>query len=115
MRKTYRILSGVILITGLSISSLIYLKAVENDPEGNMGIPPELDPANSKMYIHDLRVYGGMANVYADEFTRWFDGLWQGRSLAYTVAGITVLVSAILFLAARLSADTKTGAPDDNL
>jgi hypothetical protein len=39
--------------------------------------------------------------VLFDELDRWFAGLWQGKSLAFTVAGISVLASLGLFLYAR--------------
>ena len=40
-------------------------------------------------------------NVLADDFLRWFNGLWHGRSLALTVAFLSVLVSLCFFLIAR--------------
>jgi hypothetical protein len=63
---------------------------------------------NSKMYIHDLEVYGGKANVLADEFRRWFDSLWQGKSLASTVACITIFISfGLAFVAYNLPPDSE--------
>jgi hypothetical protein len=47
----------------------------------------------TKLYRHDLEVYGGRANVLADDFREWFAGLWHGRTLAFTVAGLTVLAA----------------------
>jgi hypothetical protein len=32
---------------------------------------------------------------------RWFSGLWQGRSLAYTIVCIAALVSFVVFVVAR--------------
>ena len=34
-------------------------------------------PENSKKYVHDLKLIGGNAAVFADEFSRWFIGLWH--------------------------------------
>jgi hypothetical protein len=39
-------------------------------------------------------------NVLADEFRRWFDGLWQGKSLAFTITFITIFISFGFFLVA---------------
>ncbi len=39
--------------------------------------------------------------MLADEFRRWLAGLWQGKSLAYMVAGVTIVVSAGFFLAGK--------------
>jgi hypothetical protein len=56
---------------------------------------------NTKRYVHDLQLYGGNAAVLADEFIRWFNGLWRGESLAYTIGFITIAISLVLFLIAR--------------
>jgi len=41
--------------------------------------------------------------VLFDELNRWFAGLWEGRQLGITVAWITILGAAGLFLIARRS------------
>ena len=74
----------------------------------------------TKLYRHDLEVYGGRANVLADDFREWFAGLWHGRNLAFTVAVLTVLAAlAWRFVAtpgaagagpARVSASDETSA-----
>jgi hypothetical protein len=38
--------------------------------------------------------------LLADDVSIWFEGLWQGRSLAYTVASITLILSLGCFLVA---------------
>jgi hypothetical protein len=53
------------------------------------------------MYLHDLQLYSGKAGVLADEFRRWFVGLWYGKSLAFTVAYITLFISFVVFYAAN--------------
>jgi hypothetical protein len=59
-------------------------------------------PEDSRKYLHDMEMYGGKANVLTAELTRWFSGLWQGKSLAYTVAVISALLALGVFSAARL-------------
>ena len=49
----------------------------------------------------DLQIVGGKAFVLEDKFQRWFTGLWHGKSLAFMVAGITLLISAGFFYAAN--------------
>jgi hypothetical protein len=86
---------AITLIVGLSISVWTYVTAeapVENDLIS--------DYENSKMYLRSLKVYGGQFSVLADEFRRWFQSLWQGKTLAYTVAGITVIVALVLYVIA---------------
>lgn len=64
------------------------------------------------MYKHDLELYGGKLNVLADQFMRWFAGLWHGRSLAFTVACITVVISLVFFFVAH-NLTSDGGAEDD--
>src|SRR6202035_1077247 len=55
---------------------------------------------DSKVYLRQLELYGGKANVPGVELRQWFDGLWHGRSLAFTVAVLAALVAAGFRLAA---------------
>ena len=97
--------SAAILLTGLSGAVLIYLHA-SNVPDN--ALLDELE--YSKGYQHDLELYGGKANVIASEIMKWFNGLWHGKSLAYVVACIALLISGCFFFAAkRLASDSKTG------
>jgi hypothetical protein len=53
--------------------------------------------------------------MLADEFRQWFVGLWHGKSLAFTVACITVFVSfGFFFVANRLPSDLKSDARGGN-
>ena len=102
-RKSFYLVTAAILLIGLSSSVLIYLTA-ESYSERVLGYEMlggsvyPITPEDSKKYRHDLELYGGKANVLADEFISWFDGLWHGKSLAFTVACITIFVSLGFFL-----------------
>ena len=106
LRVYLNIISAVILIIGLSAAVLIY-RAAENEAGGALGYQIiggtvyRIMPENSKIYRHDLEVFGGKAAVLADDLRRWFAGLWEGKSLAYTIAFLTVLASFACFVAAR--------------
>ncbi len=96
----------IVLLVGLSCSLVIYLfadhakaKAVGYDLIG--GEAYDIPPEQSKRYIHDLEVYGGKMAVLADEINRWFDSLWRGKNLAYTVAFITLVIAGGYFFMAR--------------
>jgi hypothetical protein len=52
-------------------------------------------------YLRDLERFGGKAAVLFDELNRWFAGLWRGKSLATTVAWISVFVALVLFALGR--------------
>ena len=91
----FRRLRRAILVVGLAASIVIYVVAAWA-PES----PPGYDPMQNKMYLHDLELYGGKANLLAAEFRDWFTGLWQGTNLAFTVAVLTILtVLALRFWA----------------
>ena len=62
---------------------------------------------HSKQYRRTLELYGGKANVLAVELTQWFDSLWHGTRLAYTVAGATVLLAGAFWLAAVASEEVR--------
>ncbi|HET6420482.1 MAG TPA: hypothetical protein VFG19_10020 [Geobacteraceae bacterium] len=98
------LVSAAVLLAGLCSAVLIYLTAADSS-DGITDNAPEY----SKMYTHDLELYGGKANVLAAEFTHWFAGLWHGQTLAFTVACITVLISlGLCFVAYHLYPDLET-------
>jgi len=96
----------IILLAGLGSSVLIYelsgdrSASVLGYEDAGGSVYPIL-PEDSKQYLRGLELYGGTANVLADELRRWFVGLWHGKSLAFTVAFITILVSSGVFYVAR--------------
>jgi hypothetical protein len=114
------LITAVILLVGLGSAVLIYMTS-ENYSGGVLGyeivggsVHP-IAPEESKKYIHDLTLYGGKAAVVADEFNRWFFGLWHGKSLSLTVACITIFISLGFFLVAyHLPSDLKSEVPDEN-
>jgi hypothetical protein len=98
--------TAIILLVGLSSSSLIYLTAEKVLEDG---LVRQFE--QSKKYRHDLELIGGKANVLADDFYRWFGGLWHGKSLAFTIAWITVVISlGLFFVAYHLPSDLKPDA-----
>jgi len=97
------LVSGIILLVGLSGAFLIY-RAAETQSVGASEQGEEalyqLNPEYSKRDLRELELYGGGANVLAYEFRNWFVGLWRGKPLAYIVAGTAILVSVVVFYAA---------------
>ncbi|MDA8088350.1 MAG: hypothetical protein M0Z75_16835 [Nitrospiraceae bacterium] len=101
------LIAACILVAGLGSASAIYLTAADySDNVGYEIINGQaypVAPGDSKMYMHDMELYGGKANVIADEFIRWFDGLWHGKTPAFIVAFIAASISLMLiFYAAGL-------------
>jgi hypothetical protein len=104
------LISAIVLAVGLVSALLIYLAA--GNPPDNTLIH---DFENSKRYIHDLELYGGKMNVLADQFRRWFDGLWQGQSLAFMIAGISIVIaSCCSFVAYHLPPESESDAFGEN-
>jgi hypothetical protein len=93
--RRLRFVSVAVLIVGLAGAIGIYVLAAA--PDDN---PLGYDPMQSKQYVRDLELYGGKANVLAVELVQWFESLWRGTRLAYTVACATVLLAGGLWVAA---------------
>ncbi|MBU4234258.1 MAG: hypothetical protein KKD99_02810 [Proteobacteria bacterium] len=107
-RTWLNLISTIILLIGLGSSVLIY-QSVGNDPYGL------LDFENSKLYRHNLEVYGGKFSVIMDDFRRWFLGLWHGKSLAFIIACSTIIISFGFFYAANhLSQRSKPESHNEN-
>ena len=99
-----------ILAIGFAAAVVIYLTA--QPPPGN---PLGYDPADTKKYLRDLEVYGGKSNVLATEFREWFDSLWHGKRLAFTVAVITLLAaSSFMFFATPLPPNPEASGDQGN-
>ena len=108
LQKRLYLIAAVVLLIGMGSSILIYL-AASDAPEDMLIYEFE----HSKLYRHDLELYGGKMNVLASEFMNWFEGLWHGKSLALTVACITGVISiGLLFVAYHLTSDTDSVAHD---
>lgn len=96
-----RALALVVLAAGLAGAAWVYAAALEAEAQDNpQGYSSALlmSPEYSKKFLRDLEVYGGKANVLMFKFRAWLEGLFQGRSLAYVMAGLSLLISAALFL-----------------
>ena len=99
--------SLALLLLGLFAAAVIYV-TTEDDSNGVVGyevingVAYPVAPADSKAYQRELERFGGKANVLAVEFTRWFESLWQGRRLAFTVAFLGIAASLALYLIGRL-------------
>jgi len=119
-KRCFKLISGIILLVGLGSAALIYQTAESNlsnvlgyEMSGGTVYPITTD--NSKIYRHNLELYGGKAAVIADDFRLWFEGLWHGKSLAFTVAIITIFVSLVVFLVANhLPSQSKSHLRTEN-
>ena len=96
-------ITAALLAAGLGAAAIVYLAApAEADDDGFD------DPLHNKKYVHELKVLGGQANVLAAEFQDWFAAQWQGRTLARTIAVLTV-VSALGYRFIATHPDEESG------
>ncbi len=105
-RTFLNLIGAIILVVGLGSAVIIY-KSAENDSYGAWGygvadgnIYPIM-PGDSKMYRHNLEVMGGKLNVMVDDFSRWFGGLWHGKSLAVIIGCTTIIICFGFFYTAN--------------
>jgi hypothetical protein len=111
------LISVIILLVGLGSAILIY-RTAEDTPYGVLGyeegggtVYPVM-PEDSKQYLRGLELYGGKANVLMDQLRRGFIGLWHGKSLAFTVACITVFISFGVFYTANYLLPSRSESDD---
>ncbi len=92
------VIAAAILLVGLVSAVFTYFTAP--DEADNLMV---YEFEQSKMYRHDLELYGGKLNVLSSELVHWFQGLWHGRQLAFTIAFISAVIACLVYFAAKLS------------
>ena len=101
-----RLLAYGIFILGIGMAIFLYVTASPTDR-----YPLGYDPFTSKKYLRELEVYGGKINILAVELHQWLARLWRGKPLAYTIACLTIMVSALFwFLGSHAASDLETPA-----
>lgn len=101
LKRCY-IVTSAILLVGFGGAVAIYLTAAEAP------VDPFAEFEKSKKFAYELERMGGKAAILANDFNKWFAGLWQGESLSYTVAVITIIIAAgYYFIATGLEAESR--------
>ena len=84
-RRTRTDIIRAILLVGLTSAVAVYFTA------GDAAADPLANPQDtSKVYRRTMEMVGGQANLMASDITAWFAGLWHGRTLAFTLAALTL-------------------------
>jgi hypothetical protein len=104
LQTRLKLLASSILAAGLASSFFIYHNA--------QNLSPEYELLYSGKYNYNLECHGAMKNVFLADLTHWFRELWQGKPLAFSVAYLTVLVSAVLFFIANQYLPDKDSADE---
>jgi hypothetical protein len=118
LKKRLHLSCLIILVAGLCGAMLIFLLA-EDIPDDSLGyvivngtIYPR-STRDSKKYRYEVERIGGKAALLFDDLNRWFAELWQGKTLAKTVAWISILVSLAIYLFANcLAPDARSDSQD---
>ena len=118
LKKRLRLSCLIILVAGLCGAMLIYVLAedIPDDSLGYVSVNGTLYPLatrDSKKYRREVERFGGKAALAFDDFNHWFAELWQGKTLAKTVAWISILLSLGIYLFANsLGPDAQPGSED---
>src|ERR1700744_326900 len=95
-------LAGVAaLVTGGILAVIIY--ATTPPPDSAVSMYSIADPR----YQIELQRIGGNAAVLMAQLHQWFDGLWHGTALAYTVAVLGALIAGACFFIGYFFADEE--------
>jgi len=98
MGRRARLQLGALVVLVLGLASALGMYLAADDAPASAALA---EMHGSKPYVHQLERFGGKAAVMFDQFNRWFAGLWEGRQLGVTVAWITIVAAAAMFLVAR--------------
>jgi hypothetical protein len=101
------LIGAVILIAGLIAAVVICINTSDEADDalayGNTDASVfAVMPKESKLYNYQLERVGGKSAVLAAELDDWFNGLWQGKQLGYTIAFLSAAAALGFFMFARL-------------
>jgi len=107
LKKKLYAACAFVLAAGLACAGWIYAWADDGpDLSGAYqivvvnGVPTPIAANESKAYMRDVQRFGGKLGLVFDDVGRWWNGLWHGKSLALTVATLTVVLSFGLYFIA---------------
>ena len=108
LKRCYLVTAGILLV-GLGAAIAIYLTAAD--------IPdnPFADYEQSKRFSYEVQRMGGKMALVANDASAWFEALWQGRQLAYTVACITLVIALGYYVVASgIQSEEQGAGPHDD-
>jgi len=98
-QKRFYLAGIAVFVAALIAAAIIY--ATTPPPDSAVALYSMTDPH----YQAELQQIGGNAAVLMAQFHQWFDGLWRGTALAYTVAVLGLAVALACFFIGYFFAD----------
>ena len=92
-----------ILVAGLAGSAWAYRRSTNAASDASRDLLAGMQ--DTKSFQLNMEEQGGKANLLSYEIGQWFTGLWQGRNLAYTLAGLAVGLALMCFVIAYVLPD----------
>ncbi|MFM0729897.1 hypothetical protein PQQ52_05290 [Paraburkholderia sediminicola] len=106
-QKRFYLAGTVVVLATLIAAAIIYATAPA--PDSAVSMYAIADPR----YQIELQRIGGNAAVLMAQLHQWFDGLWHGSALAYTVAVLGVLLAGACFFIGHFFADDEQREPHE--
>lgn len=98
-QKRFYLAGIAAFVAGVIAAVIIYARTPP--PDSAVSMYSIADPR----YQIELQQIGGNAAVLMAQFHQWFDGLWHGNALAYTVAVLGAAIAAACFFIGYFFAD----------
>ena len=106
--QTHRKVIAAAMVLAGFVAALAIAFTAAPPPDNPLGYRPE----DTKRYLRELEVYGGKINILASDIREWFVSLWHGKTLAVTVAVLSI-AAALVFLLVSTPLPPSTGDGPD--
>ncbi|HEY2020996.1 hypothetical protein [Paraburkholderia sp.] len=101
LQKRLYFTGTAIMLAGFIAAALLYASAPP--PDSAVAMYSIVDPR----YQIELQQIGGNAAVLMAQLHQWFDSLWHGVRLAYTVAVLGIVIAGVCFFIGYFFADEQ--------
>jgi hypothetical protein len=106
LNARFHLIAVYLLVIGLPAAAAVFVRT--GAPGGNGAADYAAvgehsyssNPVETKRDDYEMERIGGKSNLLAADIRDWFDGLWHGRRLAYTLAFLSVGGSGVCFFLA---------------
>lgn len=96
----------VVLVAGLALAVAVFATRAKDETQATSyedvnGVSIAIKAQQDQRYRFEVERLGGKMGLMIADFNDWFQGLWRGRTLAYTLAVLTLICAGILRFVAR--------------